>query len=362
MNANKSNRTRNLILTASLVAIVIIAFGMRFQQLGQGTAHASIRSVQDAEGIPVETVKVERGELSQWITLAGTVEGTVQFPIVSNNALRVVGLPFSEGDQVQKGDVIIRLATDAPSPMFHSVDKSRANYENVLVNVKRLRNLYAAGAVSQSELDAAETSLKVLAADLQDAEGSTALIASDDGVITSILVSEGETVSVGKPLAWVADTSDVVVKFTAGSRQALVLAEDQLTIWTAPDGSEHQGLINKMDLMADPKTHLLAGEASFANPDGILVPGLLVSFKVRTHHRTDTRLLPSGCLIKSNEGDAVWAVDQTATLTPVKTGLTTPDQVEILDGLQEGQSVVLSGQSLLSDGVLVKVIASEEDK
>ena len=126
----------------------------------------------------------------------------MQYPVVSNNALRVVGIPVAEGDRVEAGDVIIRLAAGAPSPMFHSLDKSRATYENALINVKRLHNLYAEGAVSESDLDAAETQLKVYAADLQDAEGSTALTASQAGVVASILVTEGETVKTGTPLAW----------------------------------------------------------------------------------------------------------------------------------------------------------------
>lgn len=345
---------RTLIITAVVVVILVAVFGLRFRQLGQDEAVASIRAVQQAEGIPVQTVPVAADDLETWITLAGTVEGTIQYPIVSNNALRVVGIPVSEGDRVAKGDVIIRLATDAPSPMYHSLDRARAAYDKALVDVRRLRNLYAEGAVAKADLDAAETSLRILATDVQDAEGSTALVASAPGVVTSILVSEGQTVKTGKALAWVADARDVKLVFDAGSAQALALDVGQTARWTLPDGTVGgEGTVSQLDLMADPVTHLLSGEARFANPDGRLVPGLLISFRVRIGYRPEVLLLPRECVVEHEGRPAVWVVSEdargaTAELREVTTGLQSTDLVEITGGLTAGDEAVQYGQSLLS--------------
>jgi membrane fusion protein (multidrug efflux system) len=354
-----NRRNRNLLVVAVVFAALAAFFGLRIHQLGQDTALASIRSVRETEGIPVETARAERGELARWTTLAGTVEGTVQYPVVSNNSLRVVGIPVREGDRVAAGDVIIRLATDAPSPMYHSVAQSRARYQQALVDTRRLRNLFAEGAVSRSELDAAETNLEVLASDLQNAEGSTLLTASEAGVVASILVTEGETASAGKPLAWIADTREVKVVFSAGSHQALSLKTGQLAVWTSPEGERLRGELAQLDLLADPETHLLDGEVRFANPDGRLVPGLLLSFEVRTDQREDALLVPSACIVEEGGQPAVWVVADTASLVPVTTGLATTDAVEILAGLEPGQQVVRHGQTLLSAGAKVKVVADE---
>lgn len=357
-----NRKIRNLLVTLVVVVAVAAVFGMRFKQLGQTEALASIRSVQESEGIPVETVKVTRGSLELWTTLAGTVEGTVQYPVVSNNALQIIGIDVREGDLVKKGDVIIRLASGAPSPMFHSLARSQANYQNALLNVQRLRNLYEAGAVAKSELDAAETNLKVLASDVQDAEGSTVLTASEAGTVSRILADLGETASAGKPLVWITDTQEVKIKFSAGSNQALALATDQPAVWTAPDGSRRQGLVSQLDLMADPKTHLLQGEALFDNSDGTLVPGLLVSFRVQTTKRDGVLLLPKGCLVIDGAQDAAWVTNGHATLKPVQVGIKTDDDVEILTGLEEGQSVVLHGQTMLSEGIKIRNLSAGEDR
>lgn len=358
-----ARRRRALLPLVAVLVVLAGVFGLRFRQLGSGEAVAGIRAVQETEGVPVETVAAGAADLETWITLAGTVEGGVQYPVVSNNALRVVGLPVREGDRVAAGDVIIRLADDAPSPMYHNVEKIRANHAQALVDVRRLRNLYADGAVARADLDAAETRLAGLAADLQTAEGSIALTATAPGTVTAILVDEGETVKTGKPLAWVADARRAKLVFDAGSGQALALAAGQTARWLLPDGTTGgEGAVARLDLMADPETHLLRGEASFANADGRLVPGLLVSFQVRTQRRAGALVVPRACLVARADGAAVWVVADegggpVARLRPVTTGAADADRVEILDGLAAGDLAVRHGQTLLRDGVRVRTVA-----
>lgn len=383
MSATKRNRTRTVWIWIALVVIIAAVFGIRFRQLDRDEALVGIRSVQETEGIPVETVTVHRGELSRWITLAGTVEGEVQYPIVSQNALRVVAIPVDEGDRVEVGDVVVRLAAGAPSPMYHSLDRARATYEQALKDVKRMRNLYAEGAVSASDLDAAETALRVHESDLQDAEGSTALRAGQAGVVSRILVQEGETVSSGKALVWILDDAKVKLRFSAGSAQARALAVGQLVelVDGDPDDGDPddgdpgdgRGEISRLDLMADPKTHLLDGEALLPNTDGRHLPGLLLSFRVRTHHRPEALTLPNECLVPVDGGGddddaaAAWIVTREggaaeAHLVPVTTGVKGRDEVEIVSGLAADAEVVKFGQTLLSEGAPVRVIERGGEK
>ncbi len=343
-----------IILIASLV-VVVAAFVARFQALGRSEVPASVESVQAAEGKPVEVASVDRGDLENWISLAGTVEGVVQYAVTSTNALRIVAIPVHEGDAVRAGDVIVRLAHEAPTPMVHSFARAQASYENTLKDVQRLRSLHAAGAISDQALDQAETRLRMAAADLQDVEGSTSLVASEDGVVASIVVNAGDTAEAGKPLVWIARTDDVKVCFTAGSRQALALTVGQRAVWDDPDGAGREGVVAKLDLRADPKTHLRAGEALFANADGRLVPGLLVSIRIRTDVREDVVRVPAPALV---DGPAVFVVGQdgVAHKRPVTVGARTTDVVEITAGLAVGERVVRFGQGRLADGDRVKTV------
>ena len=361
-DTRNQSRGRGALRIVILAAVVVAVFAARFIAIGRGETPEGIETVQAREGIPVEAARVVHADLESWTTLAGTVEGIVQYPIVSNNALRVIDLVVDEGDAVRAGDVVIRLAREAPTPMVHSYQKSRASYENALKDARRLRNLFAEGAVSEQSLDQAETQLKVAEADLHDAEGSTTLVASRDGVVTSILVREGETVGAGKALAWIARTDTVKVCFEAGSRQALALRTGQAARWTAGgSGPAGEGAVSKLDLMADPRTHLLEGEALFANPDGRLVPGMLVSIEVRTLDVPAALVVPSGCLLDEGDGHGLFTVrnvdgELRAVRRSVRLGGRTTDLVEILDGVETGDLAVRFGQSRIEDGALVRLI------
>ncbi|MBK9305008.1 MAG: efflux RND transporter periplasmic adaptor subunit [bacterium] len=345
---------KRIILIVALVAVAA-AFAARFQALGRTRAPASLESVQAAAGKPVEVVTAARGDIECWVALAGTVEGVVQYAVTSTNALRIVAIPVREGDRVKAGDVIVRLAREAPTPMVHSYARAQATYDNTLKDVQRLRALHAQGAISDQALDQAETRLKVAAADLQDVEGSTSLVAAQGGVVAGIVVNPGDTAEAGKPLVWIARTDDVKVCFTAGSRQALALAPGQPAVWTGPDGTDLAGEVSRLDLRADPKTHLLAGEALFPNPDGRLVPGLLVSVRVRTGVREGVVRVPAAALV---DGPALFVVgdDGVARKRPVTAGASADGAVEIAAGIAAGERVVLHGQSRLADGDRVKTV------
>lgn len=364
-NPSEEKKKRGVrILPVILVIVIAALFAIRFAQLRKSETLASIRSVQEAEGKPVEVDEAVTGDLEVWTILAGTVEGSLQYPIISTNSIRIIEVAKKEGEWVEPGDVIIRLERTAPNPMLHSYNRSRAVYEDALSDAKRMRNLFEEGAISRQMLDKAELALKVARSDLANATESTNLIATHAGVVTSILVEEGKMANSHSPLAWVARMDSVKIVFEAGSRQAMALALGQKAVWySRGTGESGEGVINKLDLAADPETHLLKGEALFPNPDKNLMPGLLVSFRVLTGERHEVVKIPDHCLMESADGFSVYVVEKGedgktyAGLRMIEVGLRTSDEVEILSGLEAGDLVVQFGQTRLGEGDLVKVVA-----
>ena len=183
----------------------------------------------------------------------------------------------------------------------------------------------------------------------------------------SVLIEEGELADSHKPLAWVARTDTVKLAFEAGSRQAMALAVGQKAIWhSRVAGESGVGYVEKLDLAADPENHLLKGKAIFHNPNGRLIPGLLVSFRVRTGDRSEVIKIPSGCLIGESGEYKLFVVEsgddgrEYARLKDVEVGMLTTDETEIIAGVMEGDRIVQFGQTLLSDGDPVKTIRGGE--
>ncbi len=351
------------------VAVIAMIFVLRFLQIGERKSYASITEIQARDGKPVEVVVAAAGDLDSWTTLAGTVEGSLQYPVISTNSITIVGVPKREGDRVKKGDVLIRLETAAPNPMLHSYDRSLAVYQDALADVERMRNLFKEGAVSQQALEKAELAVAVAKTDLSNARQSTSLLATHAGIVTIVLVKEGEMAPAYSPLMWVARTDSVRVSFEAGSRQAMILARGQKAVWrSASNGASGSGIVSKLDLAADPESHLVRGEASFPNANGKLMPGILLSFDVLAGFRRGVVKVPAESLFEVRGEPHVYVVAQddssrsVARLRAVQPGLRTTDEVEIRSGVSAGDRVVLFGQTMLEDGDLVKIVKGGEGR
>lgn len=367
MSSQSGKAGRRLVTAIAVIVIIAGVFAARFWTLQRGESAASIRAIQESEGMPVETAAARTGDIEVWTTLAGTVEGIVQYPIVSTNTIQVIDVLRREGDRVDAGDVVVRLEKTAPNPMLHSYSRSKALHEDALRDARRMRALFDEGAVSRQQLDKAEMALEIAETDLLNAREGISLAADRAGIVTSILVDEGEMAVSGSPVAWVARTDSVRIAFEAGSRQALAMRTGQRAEWFSSEtGGRGEGRITKLALSADPHTHLLPGEATFPNPDGRLVPGVLASFRVLTGDRRGVVVVPAAALVQRNGRPSVFVVDdgggrQTARLGQVTTGLRGSDEIEILDGLVPGERVVIFGQTMLEDGTLVKIVTGEED-
>ena len=354
--------------TLWIVAAVIVAlFALRFWQKSGRESYASIAAIQEEQGKPVETVTAATGDLESWTTLAGTVEGSFQYPVVSTNSITVIDVLKKEGDRVKPGDVLIRLETTATNPRLYSYDRSLAVYQDALADLERMRNLYAEGAVSKQALEKAELALGVAKTDLGNAAGSTQLAATHAGVVTSVLIREGEMAPAYSPLMWIARTDSVRVSFEAGSRQAMALRRGQKAVWrSVMNGDAGTGALSKLDLAADAKSRLVRGEAVFSNADGKLMPGILLSFDVLSASRRGVVVIPMNCLVERGGVWSVFAVKETgdgrliAQRRDVERGLMTTDAVEIRSGVSVGDRIVVFGQSGLENGERVKIVRGGE--
>jgi RND family efflux transporter MFP subunit len=363
MRSEETGKSRKGLWTLlAVLAVIIIAFALRFASLREIGAVESIESVQQREGKPVELVEARKGEISRWINLAGTAEGFHQYPIISTNTIQIKEVLRSEGEMVSPGDVIIRLIKEAPNPMLYSYKSSEAVYHDARRDLERMQNLHREGAVSKQALDKAKLNYKVARTNLANASEGINLKTSHHGIVTSIMVEEGEMANAGAPLAWIASTDTMKIVFRAGSRQAMALEIGQPAVWESElDGSRGEGEISKLAVSADPRTHLLEGEALFPNPDGKLVPGLLVSFDVNVASNSGALIIPDECLIKTDGNYRVFTAVKSdggylARNRNVKIGVETADSVEITEGLSEGDLVVMFGQSKLQDGDLIKPV------
>jgi membrane fusion protein (multidrug efflux system) len=121
-----------------------------------------------------------------------------------------------------------------------------------------------------------------------------------------------------------------------------------------------EGQVRRVFPTGDPRTRLVPVEVALASAAGSIVrPGFLARATFALGTRDDVLLVPAGALVSAGSTQAVFVVSEggAAVRRPVATGLTTQGMVEVVEGLDEGERIVVQGAARLRDGAPVRVVA-----
>lgn len=339
------------VIGLALIALVIIRI---MQASGGGETAMDVDQIRQHTGIPVEVASARIGTLVVHRAFTGTIRGIRSATIRARTGDEIVEIPVRVGQRVATGDVLVRQSSEGS---MASVTQAEAAWEQARRSVERLRPLWEQGAVSEQDWDNAVTNRAVAEANLASARRSIVLVSPIDGIVTDILETRGTVPSPDDPLVRVSDLSRVQVLLNVSTAQARELALRQTVRIAGYDG---EGSVTRIALQADPDTRLVEVETTFAGARGSswitsgITPGALVSVDVEIGRETSALLVPR---VAVREG-GVWVVDSAgaAQHRTVTLGLTGDDDVQILDGLAEGERVVVAGASLLSDGARTRIV------
>jgi RND family efflux transporter MFP subunit len=337
------------IIGVGLVALVIFRV---VQASGEQEAPPGVEEIRRQSGIPVEVASIQTGPIVVSREYTGTIRGIRSATIRARTGDEIIEIPVRVGQRVTSGDVLIRQSQEGS---MASVRQAEAAHDQASRSVERLRPLREQGAISEQDWDNATTALSVAEANLAAARRSVQLTSPINGVVTDILETRGSMPSPGDPLVRVSDLSRVQVLLQISTSQSRELALGQQA--TLPE-YDLTGQVSRIALQADPDSRLVEIELTFPGSGGAsshrVVPGGLVTTNVVVGQKESALLLPRDAI---DEG-TVWVIDnaEIASRRSVTIGLVATDQVEVIEGLAEGDRVVVAGASLLSEGALARIV------
>ena len=177
------------------------------------------------------------------------------------------------------------------------------------------------------------------------------LVAPIGGIVSELMAREGATVMPGMPLLRLQGTGTVWAEGQVPEGQAASLRPGARVVATSPaaPGHEFSGRVQALLPEVDTSTRTLKARMELANPDGRLVPGMFVQFRLAAPARARTLLVSSEAVIHTGRRSVVMLAEPEGRFRPVevKTGLEANGLTEVLAGLSAGQRVVLSGQFLI---------------
>ena len=330
----------------------------------------------------------------QSVALQTELPGRVSPVRVAQVRARVSGVVlqrlFREGSEVKAGQLLYQIDAASYRAALESaqasLSKAQANLVQATAQAERNKPLVEANAISKQEYTTLVTTQKQAEADLATAKAAvqTARINLDYASITApisgrigqSLVTEGALVSATEAtqLATIQQTGTVYVNFTQSSTDVLrlrkAIAAKQMRSagdGSVPvrvvleDGSElpKSGKLLFSDLTVDATSGQITLRAEVPNADGLMLPGQYVRVRLSQAELPSGMLLPQQAVTRTNQGDTVMVVGEGGKPgpRPVKVGNAQNNQWVILDGLKEGDQVIVDGfQKMMVPGAPVKAV------
>lgn len=367
---------------ARLVTIVVLLV------LAAGAARTVISRVANARELQAGTaerakvfVRVSPARSSaegQTLALPGTLQGFVQSPISARSGGYLKRWYKDIGAEVKKGDLLAELDTpeidQQLSQALAARQQAAASMELARSSMARWEALRKKDAVSQQELDErrsafAQASSNLAAADanverLRQVEGFKRIVAPFAGIITRRNVDVGDLIDpgAGRALFVLSQTDPLRVYVNVPQSYANLVKPGQQVIITQAElrGRKFEGKVARTAGAIDPATRSMQIEVSLANADNALLPGAFVQVALP--------LKPSGALLVAadtlmfrRDGSLVAAVDEhnKVRLKPVKLGRNFGPTVEVLDGLNGDERLILNPSDSLAEGDQVEPTAEQ---
>lgn len=293
-------------------------------------------------------------DVDQTEVYTSTVQAFVKNNIAPQSGGRISKIYVEVGDFVKKGQVVAEM----DKTQLAQIELQMKNNE---IEYNRLKGLFDAGGLSQSDLDAIEMAYKVSKTNYENLLENSVLVSPIDGVISARNYDAGDMYTMSQPLYTVEQI--VPVKMLVAISEVdytKVKKGDSVTIVAdAIPGKTFAGKVNRIYPTIDPMTRTFTAEVVVENNYKTLRPGMFVRTTVNFGTRQSV-IIPDIAVVKqSGSGDRfVYVVesDNTVSFKPVKLGRRINNEFEVLEGLEEGETVVTGGQVKLKAGVKVEVV------
>jgi HlyD family secretion protein len=202
----------------------------------------------------------------------------------------------------------------------------------------------------------AETALELAQLQLDE----TTIRAPFDGVIAELYVTKGSSVGPGAPVTLVvSDVLEVMVNIEENRISQIFTGQPAALRVTAYPGQDFPAVVTSIAPIADSSTHTFAVKVTPVDEQGLLRAGMFTNLAILAEEKQNTLIVPRSAVTVINGQETVYVINgDVAEQRPVTTGLFEPERIEIVSGLEVGETVVIAGQRDLIDGAKVEIVDS----
>jgi len=361
-----------------------------------------------SQSLPVVNVeRVGREANQSSLVLPGNIQAVTEAPVLARASGYIKKRYVDIGDRVKEGQVLadveapeldqqilqaratVDQANSAVEQAQAALEQGKSNENLAKVTAVRWENLQKRGVVSKQENDtyqaqytAQQANVQALAKAVSAAQGNVGAARANldrliqlktyqtvrapfAGVITVRNVDTGALVTDSQTLLFrIAQTDNLRTYINLPQTDADSVRPGQAATLTVPElpGRKFTGRIARTANALDPATRTLLTEVQVPNAAGLLMPGMYAQVDLLMPRKNPPLLIPGDTLVVRSDGPQVAVVnsDGTVHFTLIQLGRDYGDRVEVLSGLEAGQSIVVNASDVVREGVRVNPVMTAE--
>ncbi len=349
-----------LIMRGSVLIRDRFPLGALAEKFFKGKAEVRDQSSQIAmdeaaeEVIPVKIAVVGRMDYKDTIASFGTIKGFEDIPIKFEVSGIISKFYFKEGDEIKKGELVVSQDQKA--------EELRLEYATI--EYSKNKKLYDLGAITKDTLRQSELEVQSSHLDLVKRN----FYAPSGGIMGTRKVNEGELVEPNDVVATFLDINKVfcevgIIEKDIGKVQ--VGQGVKVALDTFPD-RVFEGAVDSVSPMIEGRSRTQTVRILMLNEEHVIKPGMFAKSEITTFEKKDALVVPRQALKKTEDGYIVFGVDRSAgvaaKILPVKVERASEDFALILQGVAEGQEIVLESpraKESIRDGARIEIIGEE---
>ncbi|MFO8029330.1 MAG: efflux RND transporter periplasmic adaptor subunit [Cyclonatronaceae bacterium] len=312
--------------------------------------------------VVVETLETELRSFDEQIRITGTVEA-IDDAIISAEVSGRVQSIADRGTRLKMGQELVSLDDRI---VRSSLEIARANYELAEDALQRQEPLLRDSIISTLQYNEIRTQRDRARAQLEQAEkqlNDSRISAPFEGRVEDRMVSAGELVNPGIPVLRLVNLDKVRINAGVPERYINEIGEGSAVRVSLASygGGVLEGEVHYAGSLIIPETRTFPVEVVMDNSDGLLKPEMVVNLAITRKVWEDVLLVPRTALVRDEDGFQLFVVNggegerRMAEARRVVAGAASGPLIVIEEGLQHGDEVIVTGQTNVSDGDLIRI-------
>ncbi len=343
---------RSIVLTLIFSSLFLLA-GCNKEQKKNESAPKTFQQIQSEKGIPVTTARIGHGTIRRIERSNGTLQGVAEATLANGLGGTLKEIRVTVGNIVKKDEVVAVMEIDGGSP----IDVAQSAFEYAEKSYERAKKLHSQGAISNEQVEGARVQYEDAKRKLGQAQVGVNVLAPFDGTVIEIYQSEGSKISEKTPLVKIADLSNIEVQMQV-NEQAINFYKKGQKSFILMEGDTIWGNIDRVALGANGLAHSFKVIARFPNKNRVLKAGMFKQVHTIVNEKSNALYVPLETVnfTQNNEPYLFSLQNGKAVKKNVTLGINTGYVYEIVQGCTVEDEIIVSGLSMLQDGLKVNVV------